>query len=409
MAELSWLVEQSRRGDLESFGQLVRRFQDMAHGYAYSVLGDFHLAEDVAQEAFIDAYRKLDDLREPAAFPGWFRRIVFKHCDRATRGKRIATAPLEEAHHVPEPRAERSELEDRVLDSVRGLPERQREATTLFYINGYSQGEIADFLEVPVTTVQKRLHDARKKLKQRMIDMVEDTLKTNAPNKRFSQKVVDELMGRPDYLRVEGHPVREILDAVRAALPEFEYVEGEEALDDRFVRREVWDRSYRTADGKILRGDTTAAALKLASERTPPVRLLTAGRVFRTDPEDASHSKVFHQLEGLCIDAEVSVDSMKEAVSRAISAALPGCGIAWKPAKYPGFENEVNGIVEHDGQRVAVFGCGIMAEETLRICGHNPGETRGYSFGIGLERLAMLKHGVNDIHDFRRPPYMPGA
>ena len=67
MAELSWIVERSREGDLEAFAELVRRFQDMAHGYAYSVLGDFQLAEDVAQESFIDAYHNLDSLRVPAA------------------------------------------------------------------------------------------------------------------------------------------------------------------------------------------------------------------------------------------------------------------------------------------------------------------------------------------------------
>ena len=113
MAELSWLVERSRRGDLDAFGDLVRRFQDMAHGYAYSILGDFHLAEDVAQEAFIDAYCKLEALREPAAFPGWFRRIVFKHCDRITRKKEVATVPLEEGRQVEQPRPARSELQER--------------------------------------------------------------------------------------------------------------------------------------------------------------------------------------------------------------------------------------------------------------------------------------------------------
>ncbi|MCX5759846.1 MAG: RNA polymerase subunit sigma, partial [Candidatus Hydrogenedentes bacterium] len=85
MPGLSWLIERSRAGDLDAFTEVLRRFQDMAHGYAYSSLGDFHLAQDVAQEAFVEAYYKLDALREPAAFPGWFRRILSKHCDRITR------------------------------------------------------------------------------------------------------------------------------------------------------------------------------------------------------------------------------------------------------------------------------------------------------------------------------------
>ena len=93
MEELKLLVTRSRAGDVDAYGEIVRRFQDMAYGYAYSVLGDFHLSQDAAQEAFIEAYRCLGNLREPAAFPGWFRRIVFKHCDRLRRRKDIPAAP----------------------------------------------------------------------------------------------------------------------------------------------------------------------------------------------------------------------------------------------------------------------------------------------------------------------------
>ncbi|MBT5714837.1 RNA polymerase subunit sigma-24, partial [Candidatus Poribacteria bacterium] len=69
---------------LAAFGQIVVEFQDMAYGLAYGALRDSHAAEDVAQEAFIEAWRSLPALREPKAFPGWFRRIVLKYCDRLT-------------------------------------------------------------------------------------------------------------------------------------------------------------------------------------------------------------------------------------------------------------------------------------------------------------------------------------
>ena len=204
MAELSWLVERSREGDLNAFRQLVRRFQDMAHGYAYSILGDFHLAEDAAQEAFIDAYYRLDALREPVAFPGWFRRIVFKHCDRIARKKEVATVPLEEGMQISQPHPERSELQERVLSAIRALPEPQREATTLYYINGYSQNEIADFLEVPVTTVRKRLQHSRKKLKERMLGMVEDTLKGHALPDEFAHQTIGKVVEEAHRLNAEG-------------------------------------------------------------------------------------------------------------------------------------------------------------------------------------------------------------
>jgi RNA polymerase sigma factor (sigma-70 family) len=141
--ELSTLVERSRGGDLEAYGEIVRRFQDMACGYAYALLGDFHLAQDAAQEAFVQGYRSLGALRDAAAFPGWFRRVVLTHCDRIRRRRRPARS-LDGA--VPEPTspqpgpvesAERNELSDQVLAAVRSLPEHQRTVTTLFYINGW--------------------------------------------------------------------------------------------------------------------------------------------------------------------------------------------------------------------------------------------------------------------------------
>src|SRR5919197_1810211 len=73
----------------EAFGELVTGFQDMAFGGAYAVLGDFYLAEDAAQEAFIAAWQRLDQLRAPEAFPGWLRRIVLTRCNRLTRGRRL--------------------------------------------------------------------------------------------------------------------------------------------------------------------------------------------------------------------------------------------------------------------------------------------------------------------------------
>ena len=82
---------------------LVERFQDMAVGYAYSVLGDFHLAEDAAQEAFLEAYPNLHKVYGPEAFPGWLKRIVFKNCDRILRRKKLASTQLEDADLVAAP------------------------------------------------------------------------------------------------------------------------------------------------------------------------------------------------------------------------------------------------------------------------------------------------------------------
>src|SRR5262245_8230416 len=101
MISVETLVVQSAQGNEAAYEALVRRFQDMAVGYGYALLREFQLAEDAAQEAFLEAYRTLSQLREPVAFPGWFRRIVFKRCDRILRVRTLSTVPLESAEFVP--------------------------------------------------------------------------------------------------------------------------------------------------------------------------------------------------------------------------------------------------------------------------------------------------------------------
>ena len=97
LASLVEITQEAKRRRSErdpAFTEIVRRFQDMAFGYAFSVVGDFHAAEDIAQEAFMEAWTHLQDLREAAAFPGWFRRIVWKRCDRYIRRKRLPSASM---------------------------------------------------------------------------------------------------------------------------------------------------------------------------------------------------------------------------------------------------------------------------------------------------------------------------
>ena len=198
--DIEALVLRSLRGDVEAYGQIVRQYQDMVVGYAFSILRDLGLAEDAAQEAFIDAYHRLAALREPAAFPGWLRRVVFKHCDRLTRRARLSAVPLESAgdlaSHDPDPgqAAQSNEIKDKVLEAIAALPDAEREATTLFYINGYSQNEVSEFLDVPVMTVKNRLRSARNRLRERMSDMVEKTLKRSKPGTAFTKQVLRRIV-----------------------------------------------------------------------------------------------------------------------------------------------------------------------------------------------------------------------
>jgi RNA polymerase sigma factor (sigma-70 family) len=182
----------------DAFTELVAGFQDMAFAYAYVALGDFYLAEDAAQEAFITAWQRLGQLRQPEAFPRWLRRIVRTQCHRLTRGKRLMIVPLEVGEKTeavsPDPHvaAEQREFQSRMIEAIKSLPERERQVVTLFYINEYTQADIGEFLQVPVSTVNKRLYTARQRLKESaVVEMFKDNLRRKRPSRdeSFAGKV----------------------------------------------------------------------------------------------------------------------------------------------------------------------------------------------------------------------------
>jgi RNA polymerase sigma factor (sigma-70 family) len=201
--EFSALLYRAQAGDLDAYGSIVRRFQDMAVGYANAKLGDFHLAEDVAQEAFIEAYLNLDKVYGPKAFPSWLRQIVFKYCDRIWRRRRVHAVPLDLAAEVeatdkdPAAFLDEQDLKSSVQTVIQNLPEPERTAINLFYISDLSQKEVAAFLDLPVSTVNFRLHSARKRLKKELNSMAEGSVGAQAEKRSLEQDLLqkeEELM-----------------------------------------------------------------------------------------------------------------------------------------------------------------------------------------------------------------------
>ena len=189
VSEMAQQVRSAQAGAVAAFGTLVARYQDMAYATAYARLGDAHLAEDVTQEAMIDAFRKIEALRDRRAFGAWLRRIVVTHCSRMRRRPRAETngddaiARMQSNDGLPLRTAERSELRERVAAILRTLPPAQREATVMYYVGGKSVAEVAHFLGAEVGAVKKRLHDARRKLEAKLIDLVEETLHASRPSR----------------------------------------------------------------------------------------------------------------------------------------------------------------------------------------------------------------------------------
>jgi len=188
------LVVRAAKGDLgqrhEAFVQLVERFQGMVLGCAFASLGDMARAEDAAQEAWILAWQQLPQLRDPNAFGAWMRRLISTCCHRQTRQKSQSVLSFheidEEALEGELPSAEvarqveANELRFLVRAAVMKLPPKQRVVMLLFYFGQNSQAEISEFLDVPLTTVKKRLHDARHRLRKELETMFEHALQHNA-------------------------------------------------------------------------------------------------------------------------------------------------------------------------------------------------------------------------------------
>jgi RNA polymerase sigma factor (sigma-70 family) len=189
MDDLIALVRRAQACDLDAYSCLVQRFQDMAVGYAYAYLGDVHLAEDAAQEALLEAYANLVQLRHPAAFAAWLRKIVFKHCDRLARGKQLAMVSLDAVNEVAAAASdlaaliEADELKQQVRQAIWALPPNERTVVTLFYISDYSQREISAFLDVPVMTIKNRLRTARTRLRASMLGLLQENLSDQRPSR----------------------------------------------------------------------------------------------------------------------------------------------------------------------------------------------------------------------------------
>jgi len=202
MNELRLLVERAQTGDRTAYNHLIQRFQKMAVAYGYAKLGDRSLAEDVAQEAFLYAYRTLDQLREPAAFPGWFRRVVQGQINRHQRQRQPRFVALEDADALiinrtsPVATLEAQEEEQEVLAAIDGLPAAQRTVIAMFYIGEYSQQAISAFLEIPVATVKTRLHYARLRLKEHLTaeQVTSNRLRTLVQEKLAGQAITTRVM-----------------------------------------------------------------------------------------------------------------------------------------------------------------------------------------------------------------------
>jgi phenylalanyl-tRNA synthetase alpha chain len=170
--------------------------------------------------------------------------------------------------------------------------------------------------------------------------------------------------------------------------------------------RSMQDTFYVEGGERVLRTHTSPVQIRYMQSHEPPVRIICPGRVYRVD-HDATHSPMFHQIEGLWVDEGISLATLKGTITQFCRAFFErdDIGVRFRPSYFPFVEPGVEIDMEwerKDGEirYLEIAGAGVVHPDVLRNVGIDPQKYSGFAFGMGLDRLAMLKYGVNDLRLF---------
>ncbi len=149
---------------------------------------------------------------------------------------------------------------------------------------------------------------------------------------------------------------------------------------------------------KVLRTQTSGVQVRFMEHNKPPFRIIVPGRVFRNEATDRTHEAQFYQVEGMYIDKEVSLATLKGTLEYFYKSFFgPDAEIRFRPSFFPFVEPAVEVDVKYKGKWLEVTGAGMVHPHVLRAGGLNPDEWQGFAFGAGLDRLLMIKYGIDDI------------
>lgn len=220
------------------------------------------------------------------------------------------------------------------------------------------------------------------------------------------------------------HPVTLVMDGIAAIFERlgFLIVEGPEIELDYYnfealnipkdhPARDMQDTFY-VSDEMVLRTHTSPVQIRVMEKQSPPLRVVVPGKVYRCD-SDVSHSPMFHQIEGLMVDRNVSFANLKSVIIRFVKMYFDReTNVRFRPSFFPFTEPSAEVDIEcviclGKGCRVCkqtgwveVLGCGMVDPEVFKNVGYNSDEYSGFAFGMGIERMAMLKFGIDDIRLF---------
>jgi phenylalanyl-tRNA synthetase alpha chain len=236
-------------------------------------------------------------------------------------------------------------------------------------------------------------------------------------DRRLASERVDVTLPGRNAERGGLHPITRTLDRVVEIFARlgYELADGPEIETDWYNFEALNfppDHPARTMhdtfwfpDGRLLRTHTSPVQIRAATGRTPPIRLISIGKVYRSD-SDQTHSPMFHQIEGLLVGEDVSFADLKGTLAEFVRAFFErDFEMRFRPSYFPFVEPGAEVDIRWDREDgttswLEVLGCGMVHPNVLRACNIDPERYTGFAFGMGGERFAMLRYGVNDLRQF---------
>lgn len=255
-----------------------------------------------------------------------------------------------------------------------------------------------------------------------LIKEKEEEFKKAELAKKLETENIDVTMPSKKIQRGSIHPITQIIDDVKEIFigMGYEIADGPEVelatynfdklnTPPGHPARDIQDTFYIT-DDIVLRSQTSPVQARVMEKQKPPIKIICPGAVYRSDAVDATHSPVFHQIEGLVIDKHITMADLKGTLEMFAKKCLgEKTKIRFRPHHFPFTEPSAEAdvscfvcggkgckVCKNEGW-IELLGCGMVHPNVLRNCGIDPDEYTGFAFGFGVERIAMAKFGIDDL------------
>ena len=274
------------------------------------------------------------------------------------------------------------------------------------------------------------LNDAKNEL-QNLIEKKIKDIEINEINLKLKNEKIDVTLPGRSFNRGKIHPVSQVIDEISSIFSEigFSVEEGPDVENEynnftalntpeNHPARDMHDTFYLDKNKKfLLRTHTSPVQVRTMLDGKPPFKIIAPGRTYRSD-SDQTHSPMFHQVEGLHIDKNINMSHLKGCLNYFIKEffEVDKIKMRFRPSHFPftepsaevdiGYELKDGKIIIGEGDKwLEILGCGMVHPNVLKNVKVDPNKYQGYAFGIGIDRLAMLKYGINDLRAFFETDY----